>query len=127
MESERVAQLIRKRFAEHYQRTPVAWPNAAFTPPDDEPWVRLTIKGGDGRQVATTGRRIRRSGVVIVQVFTPEGEGDAPARSIADEVAAIFEAMTLDGVRFKAASNEVVGAHEGWFQINVEIPFSWDE
>ena len=127
MESERVAQLIRKRFAEHYQRTPVAWPNAAFTPPDDEPWVRLTILGGDGRQVATAGRRLRRVGVVKVQVFVPEGSGDPQARSIADEVASLFEAGTYEGIRFRASDLEHVGPDGASYQLNVSIPFEWDE
>ena len=127
MESERVAQLIRERFSESYDRTPVAWPNKGFQPQSQEPWVRLTILGGDGRQVATAGRRLRRVGVITAQVFVPEGSGDRKAHEIADAVAGIFEAMTLEGVRFRAADLEHVGADGGWYQLNVSIPFEWDE
>lgn len=124
---ESAAKAIRQQLHDHYSRTPVAWPNASFEPPGRDPWIRLTILGGDGRQVATAGQRIRRTGVVVVQVFVPRGSGDGKAWSIAEEVAAIFEASTISGIRFGAAGTEEVGTQDSWFQINVRVPFDYDE
>lgn len=121
-----VAKTIRTHFADHFDRAPIAWPNVDFEPQPREAWVRLTILDSAGRQVATAPPRFRRSGVVVVQVFVPDGTGDAAAREIADEVARVFQGSTIDGVRFGASSIEHVGPDGGWFQLNVQQVFEYE-
>lgn len=61
---------IRQHFADGWDgRTPVAWPNVDFEPPEDgSPWVRLTILGADAVQAefGLDDRRFRHTGIVIV-------------------------------------------------------------
>jgi len=107
----------------------IAWENVTFTPPDREPWVRFTIREGEASLPAFGGGSnvYRHPGVVIVQVFAPDGTGDGTARQIADSIAAIYRGKRLSGVRFfDAPYINVVGTDGAWFQINVYAPFEYD-
>lgn len=130
MSFETAANTIRSQFNTEFSNlrpnVEIAWPNIAFTPNSGESWVRLTIQDGDSRQVATVGEKWRHPGVVIVQVFVPEGTGDGTALAIADDVVSVFQGMTLSGIRFRASSAETVGASDGWYQVNVTTDFEYD-
>ena len=120
------AQSIRERFSAEWSRTPIAYPNTPFEKPSG-PWIRVTVRGSSAEQVATVSKRLRHEGAVFVQVFTPEGQGDGEALSIADDVAALLEAQTLGGIRFYAATRRPEGVDEnGWYMVIVSIPFEYD-
>lgn len=121
------AAAIRRRFSQEFDACPVAYPNAPFDKPDDSPWVRLTIRGGEAQQVAVGAKRIRRPGIVFVQVFAPSGDGDGEALGIAEQVAEVYETMTVDGIRLRAASIEPDGVDDhGWYMVIVRVPFQFD-
>jgi len=123
------ATTIRSEFATEFTTHDIAWENVTFTPPNGEPWVRLTIREGEASLPAFGGGSnvYRHPGTVIVQVFTPDGTGDGQAREIADSVADIFRGKRLSGVRFfDAPYINTVGTDGAWFQINVTMPFEYD-
>lgn len=131
------AAAIRSRFnTEWGATTPVAWPNAAFTPPNPpNPWVRLTILPATAgqRTLAPVGSRtFRAGGLIVVQVFTPENEGDGENQTLCEQVAAIFRGVTASGIRYAGPNGEsprirsIGNDGAGWYQQNVEIPFSAD-
>ena len=107
---------------------PVAWDNLAISSgvataqQDKAPWCRLTIQDGSS-EFATHDTLTRRGGVVFVQVFTDERTGTATARQKADDVAALLQGYTTAGLRLRAASVARVGPEDGWYQINVQVPF----
>lgn len=114
--------------------TPIAWPNRDFDPPAGS-WVRLTIIGSDAFPLEVgPNRHERRTGVVIVQVFTTPGKGDAAALQLADQVAGIFRAAPrLDAgdsgdIRFRSPKIRAVGLDGAgaFYQVNVEVPFLHD-
>lgn len=81
-------------------------------------------RGPDGR------RRYRRSGLVLIQLFTPPGDG----LSLSDQLATIARsayqgvATTPGNVIFRAVSVSEVGKDVGgWFQTNVTAEFEYDE
>ena len=132
-----IAGAIRARFSTEWPQlrpsAPVAYDNTAFDPTRDAldaggrnlaSWVRLTIIPGDGFQASLGTPRVwRATGIVVVQVFSPLGEGDGSAYSLADDVAAIFRGVTVQGVVFRAPSLTHIGPDGAWYQINVATPF----
>ncbi len=126
---EAAANTIRSEFNTNFTAYDVAWENVHFTPPQEDPWVRLTIREGEGFAAGFAGgtNRYRHPGNVIVQVFAPVGTGDGKAREIADSVAAIFRGKRLSGIRFfDAPYVQTVGPDGDWFQVNVQLPFEYD-
>lgn len=109
--------------------TPIAWPNAAFTTPL-VPWVRFTVRSGEANQLTfgASTNNFRHSGVIIIQVFTLLDTGEALALQHADQIASIFRNWCGQSVRCRTPSVKDIGNDgEGWYQVNVVVPFQWDE
>lgn len=112
-------------------RTPVAWPNAAFVAPMDEPWVDIALSWGDGvvTSMAPTNRNTL-VGVVYVNCYCIEDEGQGELMGIADAVRDVFNRVVLalspQAVRFDAPSapKPVNGRFN---QVSISIPFTVDE
>lgn len=113
--------------------TPVAWSNLDFSPPSAlSSWVRFSVLPGEAFH-ATAGAPgkniIRHPGLIVVQVFVPFNSGSITAYDLADDVAGIFRNYHSGGIRCSAPWVTPVSpsAGEGWFQVNVNIPFVRDE
>ena len=119
----------------------VALENKPFDTAIDEPWVRLTVLHFDSEQ-ETLGRvgnrQFLRSGSVVVQVFVPYGMGVHRAQQIAQEVRDLYEGVSLrvikmpdeppvETMRFFAGSTLEIGLDGDFYQINVEVPFDYNE
>ena len=115
----------------------VALENQAFDTDIDEPWVRLSVRHFDAEQ-ETLGRKgnrqFLRPGSVIVQVFVPYGLGVHRAQEIAQQVRDLYEGEALpvigsdtERLRFFAGSTIEVGQADGYYQVNVNIPFDYNE
>ena len=107
---------------------PTAWDNAVFSPPNGTTWTRFsmvetkaeTIEGG-------TNRRYRTPGAAVAQVFSPLGVGEKDALSLADSIAGVFRATTVDGILFHTPRILTLGRlSDRWWQLNVTCPFSYD-
>lgn len=125
------AAAIRSRFSTEWSdTTPIAWPNVSYTPTPGTAWVRLTILPADASQVelgAVGSRRFRHAGVIVVQVFVPENTGDGTVQTLAAQAAAVFRGVTVGEIRYGAPRVRTVGNDgAGWYQVNVECPYSRD-
>lgn len=111
--------------------TPIAWPNVNFTPPNPQSsWIRLSISDGDSNQMelGSNPATIRYAGIIYVQIFTRLDIGDAVALQLADTVKQIFNNWCGVSVRCRAAKIKVIGNDgNGWYQVNVVVPFYRDE
>lgn len=112
--------------------TPIAWPNVDFTPPNNAPWIRLSIQDADAAQVSMGGDTNihRHKGLVYVMVFVPLSSGDGVALAYADTACGIFRGWQdpSSGVYFRQAPRVVtVGADsDKWYHVNVLAPFERD-
>lgn len=108
---------------------PMSMPNMKFAIPNPpEPYIRVSIKHGDTNVIGCGAPKYQRSiGVVIVQVFIPEGRGDAGALSIADEVCTVLDNKSFDLVTFQSSRVKEVGVSGGFYQLNVVTSFSSDK
>lgn len=129
-ESERKA--IESRFATNWTTTPIKYEGAPFAE-QHGPHVALFIRHGDRSQVSLgTNPTIRSVSVIIVQIFVLRETGTALAKTYADSIAAIFERaqfMTTDSnlISCQTASIEQADETEGFYQMNVSIPYMRDE
>lgn len=123
--------------AQHWQagwpHTPTATGNATFEPTPGQPWVRLSVLDGASRQVSVgtpTGGGVldRSDGVIAIQIFTPDDQGEAQGRWLADAACILLRRKSLaGGITTRVPSVIVVGNEGAWHQINVTCPFWRDE
>lgn len=117
---------IRARFATLWTTTDIAWPNRQYTPVQGTAWVRLTIRNASAEQFALLGQR-RSLGVVLVEIYLPDGTGDGVARTHSDSICNIFRRIQVDGILFREPlAYESASQEPGWYRWLVEIEFQKD-
>lgn len=89
-----------------------------------QPWVRCTILSGNSNTVGVSDKPcVRRSGLVSLQIFTPEHAGSAPALRIADSLGPYFEHYQSGHFETQAVSLQRIGPQNGWYQVNLTAPY----
>ena len=87
-------------------------------------WVTLTINHGASITAGIgSDPCVRRTGLIDIQVFTPEHKGSSPAAKLADKLAEHWEYWQKGHISTQAASVRRIGSSDGWYQYNVSIPF----
>ncbi len=97
-------------------------------PADFAPFVRLTIREGDGNQIDLAGARSRSRvrGIIYVDAFTKRAIGTARARELADLACQIFEGKQFAGIHVEAARSGVQGPdpdQPGYFRHQIKFPY----
>ena len=127
----RVKEIVAYFASEWASATPVAYPDVPFSVPDGKTWVRLNVSHYDGYQAsigAPSANRMRRIGLVTVQVFCPQGKGGLDALKKADLAISSFQGANLDGIVFYDVHMKDIGNDgSGWYQVNVLATFRYDE
>lgn len=110
------------------------FPNMEFEPPDAEPgakWARLTIEESSRRKVSLASspgtEQYRVLGSMVVQLFTPPGEGTRQALDLANTLMSKFQSVTVEGVVYRTPFHRLLGRSGDWHQTNVVCPFYFDE
>lgn len=115
--------------------TPIAWPNVEFTKPNPQSaWVRVVVDGNVAGQAAFgDGVLHRTSGLVFIQVFVPDNDGPNEANTLSQSAADALQYKRIEYVsggrpiRTWGAVIRSIGNSDGWYQVNVTIPFDYDE
>lgn len=125
-----IVRAVESRFAANFTAVPaanIAFDNVPFDVPTTS-WVRLVVNPGVSEQVAMGAtKQFRHSGLITVQVFTPVDKGSQAAFDLADDVSEIWRGASFSGIIARVPSATVAGVRDGWFQINVDVPFYFDE
>lgn len=116
------------------------WEDVAIKPPvtadanaQAAPWGKGFIRhaaGGMASLTSETGkRRYRRTGTIVIQIFSPAGEGRTRNRVIAPVARDAYEAAqsTTLGIEYRNARIEDLGEDGTWYQSNVLVDFEYDE
>lgn len=95
-------------------------------------WARPVIRHGTGGTQSLTGglstTTFERTGLMVVSIFIPNGNGLSLARSLGTTVANAFEGKaTASAVWFRNVRIVEVGPSDEWYQFNVVIEFVYDE
>ncbi|EGL8659666.1 phage tail terminator-like protein [Escherichia coli] len=103
----------------------VLYPNApTFDPSGKLIWARLSnIPGQAGVNEIGAGPIVYRTGIIIIQLFVPAGSGSKLITETADKLRELFEFQDDDRLSYQAVSSIAVGEKNGWFQLNLQIPY----
>lgn len=116
-------------------RTPIKYENVFFNQPANLEWVSISIRWGESQQVSIgpTTRRVERNvGVVMLQLFSPKGDGRKRQNENIDFAAALFRLSTqydeTNGIEIEFRTPQVtyVGESKELLQDNLTIPFQLD-
>lgn len=136
MNFEEFRSFIEGRMQTEWTQTPIEFENvsestALITAKDAKsPWVRVTIREGNGQlmTIGSDSRRDRYAGNIIIQIFIAQKIGTKTARDLADDIVSLWRGYTAQPcVQIWTPFITTVGDLNGWFQINVNIPFLNDE
>ena len=91
-------------------------------------WARIVIKDGDAQGVSCGSNVLRRySGVVIVSIFYPFGGGTKPIRDTASTVSDFIVKESCTSLFVRTPFLTIIGKTDDWFQVNLTIPFEFDQ
>ena len=91
-QSMRIADLLESRVAIIAESLglPIAWPNLAFTPPDDAPYGRVYVLPAQTVGQDLEGQLRTYQGILQLNIIAPAGSGVTLARGLAKSVADAF-------------------------------------
>ncbi|WP_336202750.1 phage tail terminator-like protein [Pseudomonas guariconensis] len=107
----------------------VDYPNssAPFDPTGKPIWARLSdVPGLSSAPEVGIGPCVRRTGIIIVQLFVPSNKGTLAITKAADTLVEHFQFYSDPTGPFEcyAASASAIGDDgHGWYQINLSIPY----
>ena len=123
---------IEQRFQDNFTTYPVKYENVPFTQPEGNPWVALTILSGGGEigslGTGMTSRLERFSGIIQIDIYTPEDDGTKTAREAADTIAAIFDVVQFEAgssgkITTRVPSYSTMGVQNGWHHSVVSVAY----
>lgn len=136
-----LAAALEIRLKSNWTRTPIKWPNLPFKPPEDishnpQPYIAFMLRTGPDAEDIMLGSdnpEYRFRGLVIISIFTVENTGTALARLYANLIKDIFLVSPRDFVYLNSGIIRLlvpqileIGTVEGWYQVNVLIPY-WND
>lgn len=91
-QSMRIAELLESRVAIIAESLglPIAWPNIAFTPPDDAPYGRVYVLPAQTVGQYLEGQLRTYQGILQLNIIAPAGSGVTQARGLAKSIADAF-------------------------------------
>ncbi|HCU0703702.1 TPA: DUF4128 domain-containing protein [Enterobacter asburiae] len=91
-QSMRIADLLERRVAIIAESLglPIAWPNIAFTPPDDAPYGRVYVLPAQTVGQDLEGQLRTYQGILQLNIIAPAGSGVTLARGLTKSVADAF-------------------------------------
>jgi len=111
-------------------RTPVGMPGFTFTPPTDEPSVRMSILNGASmnKSMGSPGSNLVRSaGVLMFQIFTPGGSGTKTANDLADLIQPIFTNWRSGTLLFRTMNTGPADGTPPFYMLPVSFAFERSE
>ena len=91
-------------------------------------FIRFAVLFGDSKRMQIGGGLYRYFGVCVAQIFQKEGVGVSRGATLADVISAAYRNAVADGVNYQVPYvTKVPFADKGWYQLQVTIPFYFDE
>lgn len=112
---------------------PIFYPNTVEKLPSAvTPWARVQVlpTKSEQRTISRPGQIYTSNGVLIIQVFTPPGDGISSTLQTS-LVKILTDALrgqqTLGGLFFMEVTSQPIGMSGAWFQTNVACRWQYDE
>ena len=116
--------------AEWGSRTIYTFENEKFTEPENEVWIRVSVRnlvGGQKTLGPKNGRKFERKAAIYVQIFAPKETGMADSGSHAQFALGIYEGESFSDLDCFDGSARELPEEEKWQPILVEIFFDYAE
>ncbi|MCE1032708.1 DUF4128 domain-containing protein [Pseudomonas asiatica] len=102
-------------------------PQGPFSSAGKPIWARLAdVPGLSSTPEVGNGPSVRRTGIVIVQLFVPSNKGTLAITKAADTLVQHFEFYSDPTGPFEcyaASANTIGDDGHGWYQVNVRVPY----
>lgn len=109
----------------------VKWPDQNNQLPNDVTWIRPTINHNSGGQHSLGGpdgqKRWKRSGFVIIQVFSPVAQGRDDGYRVAQDLVNLLQSWKHGCIWFRNIAFMEAGADGAFTQTNVSAIFQYDD
>jgi hypothetical protein len=106
------------------------WPDTPQSIPSGEPWVRPVIRHATGGQTSLSDqsgqRRFTHAGVLIVQLFTPVGDGMSASNTLTQAFLTYFETIRSSPVWYRNIRAMEIGKDGAAEQVNFMADFQYD-
>jgi hypothetical protein len=123
---EEAVRYIETHLSDNWVLTPIDFDNAPFESNAGEAFLRCQVEWASTEQIGVGGR-YRGEGIVLISVFSPANSGSRNANEMADDIAAMFNLYQYNGLKCRFASTMRIGQYREWYQINVIVPFQYDD
>lgn len=124
---------IEQRLRAAFPTTGILFPNAPFAPVAGVPFLRCHIVWGASMQSTMRPTQSNLNiGVVMIDVYVPQGEGGGRQRRLGEQVRAVFNRQEFGSVRCDGATGLVAHRDEtwnnaAWWCATVKISFTVEE
>ena len=111
-------------------RTAIGMPGHTFTPPVGQSSVRLSILNGQGLNMSMGdpgANLVRYAGVLMINIFTPGGEGTKAARDLADLIQPIFTNWRSGTLLFRTMDTGPADETPPFYMLPVSFAFERSE
>ena len=107
----------------------VIYDNTMKIPKNGQTSIRVTNIGGFAQLIGgIAGNGLHRQfGTLIIEVYTPKGEGTRYNDGLCDFVADAFRDYRPGSMRFYSPSKQRVGEERDLYHQNVNIPYQYDK
>jgi hypothetical protein len=119
--------LIKTRLSLNWDISPIDFDNVTFHSEMGEPFIRLQIDWVNVERRSISNKSRKGEGFILISVFVPSNLGTATAFEWADLIAVIFDNYRVDSLKFGVGRPQRIGDNKGWFQININTPFYFNE
>jgi len=135
LERQVIAQVLQDYVSAQTPVIPVAWPNRAFDQTQGQTWLRFTVIDVTGAQIemGSVNNTHRAYGSLILQIFTPADSGDGAGLVLGDAIGKLYRQKALNfpdasgHVRMRDPVLKTIGRADGFWQVNLVIPFHRDD
>lgn len=111
---------------------PAVYDDVGGKPPSTKTtWARATVQHATGGQAALSGevgtKKFGRTGAVIVQIFSPQGDGKNAGLVAAQVVVNAFQDSRHSNIWFRNVRMNEVGSSGAFSQLNVLATFNYED
>lgn len=122
-----------RRLSTNYTATPVQYPGVPYAPGATS-WIKMSLlPGAAQRKTLGPNAMFRETGLLLIMIFTPVGQGSDAARDIADLLFPIFREATFSYatsgvIRCRVPRLDDVGVTPDgtWYQANFTVDYERD-
>lgn len=119
---------LRAAFASTTPSIATKFGNADFVVPNNATWISVDVRFTTNRIVEMgKSKRIRMTGVMLVEIRVPILSGEKNALTTADTIIGAFQYKVFSGVFLQQAEITHSGPDDTWWRVNVDCHFYADE